>query len=123
MENPNANSPNPHTELMDNPADRIEGWTSDPYDLEGFFVPGTAEWEMAQDYGLTDITPVLMETPESGEMGFIIFAGGRYYCGDLMADSLFEITRPTTLPEIMRALDEKGFRGLRQKKIKPAMEE
>ncbi|KAE8315422.1 hypothetical protein BDV41DRAFT_574796 [Aspergillus transmontanensis] len=116
MEYPNSNSPSPATRVP-------EGWTCDPDDLEGFFVPGTAEWEMAQDYGLIDVTLVLMETPESGEMGFIIFSGGRYYWGDLMADSMFQITRPTTLPGIMRALDEKGFRGLRQKEIKPAMEE
>ncbi|GMF76740.1 unnamed protein product [Aspergillus oryzae] len=100
-----------------------EGWTCDPGYLQRFFRPGTGRRDMAQYYGLTDPTLVLMETPDTGSMGYIIFSGGRYYGGDLMSDYMFEITRPTTFPEILRAIDEQDFRGLRKKKIKPAMEE
>ncbi|KAB8204223.1 hypothetical protein BDV34DRAFT_226608 [Aspergillus parasiticus] len=96
-----------------------EGWTCDPDDLRRFFRPGTARWEMARYYGLTDPTLVLMETPDSGEMGYIIFSKGRYYGGDLMSDSMFEITRPKTLPGIIRAIGENDFQGLRKKELKP----
>ncbi|KAB8274586.1 hypothetical protein BDV30DRAFT_208816, partial [Aspergillus minisclerotigenes] len=60
-----------------------------------------------------------METLDSGEMGYIIFSKGRYYGGDLMSDSMFEITRPKTLPGIMHAIGEKDFQGLRNKELKP----
>ena len=96
-----------------------EGWTCDPDDLQRFFNPGTAEWEIAQYYGLTDPRLVLMQTPNSGEMGYILLSKGRYYGGDLMSDSMFEITRPETLRGIMRAIGEEDFQGLRKKELKP----
>ena len=52
-------------------------------------------------------------------MGYIILSDGRYYCGDLTSDSMSEITRPTTLPGIVRAMTEKDFRDLRKKQLKP----
>ncbi|KAB8226517.1 hypothetical protein BDV33DRAFT_197514 [Aspergillus novoparasiticus] len=105
---------------MESHATRVpEGWTCDPDDLQRHFIPGTTGWEIARYYGLTDFNLVLMQTPDSGEMGYILRSKGRYYGGDLMSDSMFKITRPKTLPRIMRAIGEEDFQGLRKKELKP----
>lgn len=60
-----------------------------------------------------------MTTPETGEMGYIITSGGRFYWGDLMTDYIFEITRPKTWPEILRTIATRGEKGLRMKRLRP----
>ncbi|KAE8340198.1 hypothetical protein BDV24DRAFT_164647 [Aspergillus arachidicola] len=100
------------------PEDIPEGWTNDPKQLERFFYPGSGEAHLAQCHGLRDIKLLLMGTPESGEMQYIIKSGGRYYSGDLMIDYIFEITKPKTFPAILRVLVTKGDTGLKYRKPK-----
>jgi hypothetical protein len=52
-----------------------------------------------------------MTTPDTGDMGYIITSGGRFYWGDLMIDHIAEITKPRTWPEILRVLTAKGGQG------------
>ncbi|GFF55833.1 hypothetical protein IFM51744_08737 [Aspergillus udagawae] len=56
-----------------------------------------------------------MATPDTGDMGYIITSGGRFYWGDLMIGHIAEITKPRTWPEILRVLTTKGAKGLRKK--------
>ncbi|PYI18165.1 hypothetical protein BO99DRAFT_433783 [Aspergillus violaceofuscus CBS 115571] len=96
-----------------------EGWTNDPHLLDIYFSPETREAHMARCCGLEDAELVLMGTPESGEMHFIITAGGKFYWGHFMIDYLGEITRPKTFPEILHVLGVKGLKGLRMKYLEP----
>ncbi|PYH69864.1 uncharacterized protein BO88DRAFT_404216 [Aspergillus vadensis CBS 113365] len=97
----------------------VPEWTDDPRAFEGWFLPGTGEWYMARSYGITDPTLVLIGTNNSGEMGYIITANGRYYCGDLLVDYIFEITAPKTWPDILDVMRAKGIMGLKMKELKP----
>ncbi|KAE8311563.1 hypothetical protein BDV41DRAFT_578456 [Aspergillus transmontanensis] len=99
-------------------SDIPEGWTNDPKQLERFFYPGSGEAHLAQCHGLRDIKLLLMGTPESGEMQYIIKSGGRHYWGDLMIDYIFETMRPKTFPAILRVLATKGDSGLKYRKLK-----
>lgn len=60
-----------------------------------------------------------MTTPDSGDMAYIITSGGRFYWGHLMIDRMAEISKPETLPEILRALATGGEKALRMKMIRP----
>lgn len=74
--------------------------------------------EFAREHGLKEVTLLLMNTPDSGQLGFIIESEGRYYFGDLMIDYLHEIRKPKTFPEILRCLDEGGVGALRTRVLK-----
>jgi hypothetical protein len=62
-----------------------------------------------------------MTTPDTGDMGYIITSGGRFYWGDLIIDHIAEITKPRTWPEILRTLATQGERGLRMKALRPVV--
>ncbi|OJJ70080.1 hypothetical protein ASPBRDRAFT_678685 [Aspergillus brasiliensis CBS 101740] len=95
------------------------GWTDDPRAFEGFFLPGTGEWYQARYYGIADPTLVLIGTNNSGEMGYIITANGRYYWGDFLIEYIFEITAPTTLSDIVGVMADMGIEGLKMKQLEP----
>ncbi|OGM48394.1 hypothetical protein ABOM_003406 [Aspergillus bombycis] len=94
-----------------------EGWTNDPIMLEDHSHPSSSITSIAQWYGLGNIKVVLMGTPESGDMKFILMSGGRYYRGNLMTDDIFEITKPKTFPAILHTLARKGNCGLQCRKV------
>ncbi|RDH30322.1 hypothetical protein BDQ94DRAFT_173017 [Aspergillus welwitschiae] len=95
----------------------VPGWTDDPRALSHFFYPGSPEWYLARQYGIRDATVVLVGTNQSGEMQYIITANGHYYWGHLMMDEIFEISRPTTWPNIRRVMAEKGVGKVGMKKL------
>lgn len=74
--------------------------------------------EFARQHGLNEVTLLLFNTPDTGDFGFIIESGGRYYFGDLMIDYLHEITKPKTFLGILRCLDEGGVKALRTSVLK-----
>ncbi|PLB46180.1 hypothetical protein P170DRAFT_262392 [Aspergillus steynii IBT 23096] len=85
---------------MNTPTDQVPpGWTNEPARLRGLFYPGSGESQMARSYGLTDFNPLLFNTPDTGEMGYILQSGEEFYWGDLMIDYIFLITKPKTLEE------------------------
>ncbi|PYH71020.1 uncharacterized protein BO88DRAFT_320491, partial [Aspergillus vadensis CBS 113365] len=96
----------------------VPGWTDDPRALSKFFYPGSSEWYLARPYRIWDATVVLFGTNQSGEMQYIITANGYYYWGHLMLDEIFEMTRPTTWPGILRIMAEKGVEKVGIKKLK-----
>ncbi|KAF4221535.1 hypothetical protein CNMCM5878_008783 [Aspergillus fumigatiaffinis] len=98
-----------------------EGWTNDPRFFEGFFFYDSAEAHLARCHGMNDPKLLLMTTPDTGDMGYIITSGGRFYWGDLMIDHIAEITKPRTWPEILRTLATQGERGLRMKALRPVV--
>ncbi|GIK06029.1 hypothetical protein Aspvir_010147 [Aspergillus viridinutans] len=107
---------------METPVEDIpKGWTNDPALFEGFFVYDSAEAQRARRHGIKDPKPLLMTTPDTGDMGYIITSEGRFYWGDLMIDHIAEITRPRTWPEILRVLATKGDKGLRKKLVRPVV--
>ncbi|GAQ02733.1 hypothetical protein ALT_0054 [Aspergillus lentulus] len=107
---------------METPAKDIpKGWTNNPRLFEGFFDYDSAEAHLARRHGINDPKPLLMTSPDTGDMGYIITSGGRFYWGDLMVDHIAEITKPRTWPEILRALATKGERGLRMKVLRPVV--
>ncbi|GKZ27443.1 hypothetical protein AbraIFM66951_005453 [Aspergillus brasiliensis] len=97
----------------------VPGLTDDPRAFEGLFLPGTGEWYQARYYGIADPTLVLVGTNNSGEMGYIITANGRYYWGDFLIEYIFEITAPKTWSDIVGVMAEKGVEGLKMKQLKP----
>ncbi|RHZ55797.1 uncharacterized protein CDV56_100120 [Aspergillus thermomutatus] len=108
---------------METPAEGMPpGWTNDPALLEGFFDYDSGEAYLARCHGLNDPKLLLMTTPDTGDMGYIITSGGRFYWGDLMIDHIAEITKPKTWPAILRALATQGEKGLRMKFLRPVKE-
>ncbi|PLB53316.1 hypothetical protein P170DRAFT_424071 [Aspergillus steynii IBT 23096] len=95
-----------------------EGWTNDPERLNRTFRPNSRELYLARCHGLEGVRPVLVNTPSSGEMGFIITSGGHYYIGDKMGDYIYEIKKPNTLPAIVRVMAEEGEKALKCRKLK-----
>ncbi|PYH86048.1 hypothetical protein BO82DRAFT_397798 [Aspergillus uvarum CBS 121591] len=96
------------------------GWTNDPSLLDYYGSPRTSDAHMARCCGLQDARMVLMGTPESGDMQYLITSGGKYYWGHFELDHLEEITKPKTLLAIVNVLkSSKGFKGLRRKTLKP----
>ncbi|PYI23730.1 hypothetical protein BO99DRAFT_398778 [Aspergillus violaceofuscus CBS 115571] len=95
-----------------------EGWSSDPKLLKQFINPHNGEWDLAQACGLDNPQIIMRMTPETGEMIYLFKSGDCYYMGDLLADYLRQITRPLTLPEIVRTMVASGERGLKLKRVK-----
>lgn len=95
-----------------------DGWTNDPKELEGYFSPNSQEVEFARDHGLGDVSLLLVNTRDTGNLGFIITSGGRYYWGDFMIDYLFEITQPKTFSAILCRLAQGGITALGMKRMK-----
>ncbi|RAH71453.1 uncharacterized protein BO66DRAFT_428036 [Aspergillus aculeatinus CBS 121060] len=112
-----------HYDNQDGPGfsaeDIPEDWTNDPKLLEFYDDPKCQDADLARCCRIQDPRMVLMGTPESGEMQYIIASKGKYYWGHFELLHLEEITRPKTLSEIVHALRDKGFRGLRMKTLKP----
>ncbi|GFF25862.1 hypothetical protein IFM61606_09566 [Aspergillus udagawae] len=95
-------------------ADALHG-KREQYVLRRVFDYHSAEAHLARHHGINDPKPLLMTTPDTGDMGYIITSGGRFYWGDLMIDHIAEITKPRTWPEILRVLTTKGAKCLRKK--------
>ncbi|KAF7168496.1 hypothetical protein CNMCM6106_003663 [Aspergillus hiratsukae] len=108
---------------METPAEQMPtGWTNKPALLRMFFHYHSAEAQLAWCHGIDNPELLLMRTPESGDMAYIITSGGRFYWGHLMVDPMAEITKPKTWPEILRALATQGEKGLRMKELRQVRE-
>ncbi|KAI3021859.1 unnamed protein product [Aspergillus niger] len=90
-----------------------EGWTDNP-----FYVQAEQENGFAYAYGLTNVSVLLPQGPDSREHGFICSSNGRYYLGDEMAYCMLEITKPTTYSGILHVVNTKGENGLKMKSLK-----
>ncbi|KAK1141258.1 hypothetical protein N8T08_009297 [Aspergillus melleus] len=105
---------------MEIPAEKVpQGWTNDPKELEALFYRGSGERVMARRHGLSDPQIILTNTPDTGEMGFILKDGDEYFWGDLMIDHISKITTPTELSEILEVIAAGGIKALRRKRVKP----
>ncbi|KAB8257614.1 hypothetical protein BDV32DRAFT_127195 [Aspergillus pseudonomiae] len=99
-----------------------EGWTNDPAILRRYSRRGSSINRIAQKHGLRNIQVLLMGTPESEDVQYIIKSGRGHYWGNLMTDDIFEITKPKTFLAILHTLYRRGDWALTYKKVEQVEE-
>ena len=98
------------------------GWTTNDNHLDyenSWSRVNSPGYLMASELSLDDPQPIMRTTPETGEPCYLFRSGNNFFLWNEIEDTVWEIIRPQDLNAIIKAMDEKGMKGLKIKERKP----
>lgn len=66
---------------------------------------------VAESFGLSNPTGLMITSRNYGGGGYVFAAGGKYYLWNMMANQVYEYTKPADLDSILREMRKLGGKG------------
>ncbi|GAB1196615.1 hypothetical protein APSETT444_005888 [Aspergillus pseudonomiae] len=98
------------------------GWTIDPAEIQFELIwkdPESEGQDMARRFGLSQPQVIMTAERDTGIPQCIFQSGGRFYIWNMLDDTVWQITKPTRLLDILRAMTTEEQRAVKLKEIEP----